>query len=396
MQACGLPSARASALGRVPGSSADTLPSCGSVRDGFWPGGEFLIKRNHVSVSTAAEASGSGFKRHFIRWCGGCEEIKSSLKLLWERTFGIGNKGDGAPVCVCGYRVTYFTPTVKKTTSQFCVWTRLVRNTSHTPDGHYRSLFLPVKVSFLTKIFMEQRKSRRCPRPQHILRRCFSNRRELFRIGDDYISNMIHMILSHESHRKCFRLNGAARDCFDIFKIFLWRLTLFKCILEEYSATKYRKRIFLNQLLFSKLWKSFFFFFLNVSPIFRSHLKQLSAAPTVLSLYKWVTTPQEKIKHIKTVDFSHFYTFCVHFFNDWNCKLCSRNKHHKPKAIRCSLSCKSNIIIQLSVFGRCQKKAVEPSENWSAAVLLWHKSQSRVMLCVFWTCSGFHVLLLKA
>lgn len=101
MQVCGLPSmcVRARTCSWFVHRHSPILSPRHSVRDGFWPGGEFLIKRDDVSVSTAAEASGSRFKRHFIRWRGGCEEIKSSLKLLRERNIGIevakgGNKPD--------------------------------------------------------------------------------------------------------------------------------------------------------------------------------------------------------------------------------------------------------------------------------------------------------------
>lgn len=60
----------ASVRRRVHSLSTDTRlsfhPDAG--RDGFRLSGEFLIKVNHVSVSTVAHDSESYFKRHFIRY----------------------------------------------------------------------------------------------------------------------------------------------------------------------------------------------------------------------------------------------------------------------------------------------------------------------------------------
>lgn len=66
----------ASVLGRVHSLSTDTRLSC----DGFWPSGEFLIKVNHVSVSTVAEASGLLFQKALYQMAQGCEEIKILFK----------------------------------------------------------------------------------------------------------------------------------------------------------------------------------------------------------------------------------------------------------------------------------------------------------------------------
>lgn len=78
---CGFPRVCASVHRRVHSLSTDTHLSFhpDTPCDGFWPNGEFLIKVNHVSVSTVADDSGSYFKRHFIRYRAAVRGDKNHL-----------------------------------------------------------------------------------------------------------------------------------------------------------------------------------------------------------------------------------------------------------------------------------------------------------------------------
>lgn len=106
--------------------------------DGFWPSGEFLIKVNHVSVSTVADASGSYFKRPYQIRFSNESRWKSSLRLHHERNIAIeaaegGNKWE----------------TVSITPLRLCQ--RVSGNLPHTPtaaatDGRTHCLSLCLRI----------------------------------------------------------------------------------------------------------------------------------------------------------------------------------------------------------------------------------------------------------